>query len=557
MNKPRRIGSALATAASLLAVAAPGATAAPGDLPSTCERVTPETIENQVLDHTVQVVSAGNAVITASLFIPRQATQYNPAAAVLMTHGGGGSRFGLRPTTSGNLTQSLLDAGFAVLAYDSRGHGDSRQDTAGGPVTYDFGGRDGVQDVRSLVTGLLARCRAVSQEAPGDPVVGFVGASNGGGIQLNAAASVSELDAIVPMLSWGNLADDLAPNDVPKAYGELISETFRRGRVNIDPALERFRDGVSGGLLQPDVRDWLEDRSTSASVGAVRIPTLLLQGTLDTLFPLQGAMKNFERIRANGAPVKLVTFCTGHNADATPPRSCRSGTDMNDITFRWLNHYLRGAEANLGGPIEWYGPDGRFRSAGEIGEASTVVTVPKATKKKRRATRKGRRGGTRPRRSKPTPPLGVLGGPGSTGGDTQTYASPAPTSEAASTLRVRLADRNRHGCRALFGIPRVTIVGSVAGPEGFLFAELQESNTNGERRTVNLNTMPVRLARGRFRAAFPLHGVSWVLGTGNYLDLELTTGSDMYAEPRRNFRVTVERVEARVPLGPAGRGRSC
>ncbi|HWH45283.1 MAG TPA: alpha/beta fold hydrolase [Thermoleophilaceae bacterium] len=573
MPTPRRIAAALATTIAVGLLAAPGALAAPGDLPATCDRITPETVEREILDETVQVISTGNAVITGSLYMPRQATQYAPVPVILMTHGGSSSRLSLNPRP-GSLTQGLLDAGFAVLTYDSRGHGDSRRDSGGqATVRYEFGGSDGVEDVRRLV-GLAGRCRAIGQEAPGDPVIGFVGASNGAGIQLNAAAAIPELDAIVPMLSWADLAQDLAPNDVPKVYGELAYQRFKSARVQIDPAIEGFHSDAVAGLLSGDTANWLAGRSTSGSAGRVRVPTLLLQGTLDTLFPLEGAMRNFERIRANGTPVKLVAFCTAHDAEAAPPRSCKGGSDMTDIIFRWLNHYLRGAEANLGSPIDWYGPDGRFRSADGITGNGTTVIVPKpaAKRKSRRKTRRTatramtresarrattrRRRATRPRRTR-TKPLGTLRGPGGTGGDTQTYAAPAPSSEAAGTLRVRLVDRNRKGCRSLLGIPRVEISGVVDGPEAFLFAELQESNPQGERRTVNINTMPVRLSRGRFSAEFSLHGVSWILGLGNHLDLELTTGSDMYLEPSRDFTVRVDRVVAKLPLGAVGRGRSC
>lgn len=571
MPFPRRIAPALATTIAISLLAASGAVAAPGDLPATCDRITPETVEREILDETVQVISTGNAVITGSLYMPRQATQYAPVPVILMTHGGSSSRLSLNPRP-GSLTQGLLDAGFAVLTYDSRGHGDSRLDSSGQPtVRYEFGGTDGVEDVRRLV-GLAGRCRAIGQEAPGDPVVGFVGASNGAGIQLNAAAAISELDTIVPILSWTDLAQDLAPNDVPKVYGELAYQRFKSARVQIDPAIEGFHSDAIAGLLSGDTANWLAGRSTSGSAGRVRVPTLLLQGTLDTLFPLEGAMRNFERIRASGTPVKLVAFCTAHDAEAAPPRSCKGGSDMTEVIFRWLNHHLRGAEANLGSPIDWYGPDGRFRSADAITGNTTTAIVPKpAAKKKSRRKRRGstrraadrsvarasaRRRTTRPRRIR-TKPLGTLRGPGGSGGDTQTYAAPAPSSEAASTLRVRLVDRDRKGCRSLLGIPRVEISGVVDGPEGFLFAELQESNPQGERRTVNINTMPVRLSRGRFSAEFSLHGVSWILGLGNHLDLELTSGSDMYLEPSREFTVRVDRVVAKLPLGPVGRGRSC
>src|SRR5204862_26245 len=60
-----------------------------------------------------------------------------------------------------------------------------------------------------------------------------------------------------------------------------------------------------------------------ASYGAehpVKVPTLLMQGSVDTLFNLNEAWANFQAIAAAGAPVKMIAFCGGHV-------SCPSGYD--------------------------------------------------------------------------------------------------------------------------------------------------------------------------------------------------------------------------------------
>ncbi len=47
--------------------------------------------------------------------------------------------------------------------------------------------------------------------SPGDPRIGMVGASYGGGIQLVAAATDPRIDAIVPTIAWNTLNDVAVP----------------------------------------------------------------------------------------------------------------------------------------------------------------------------------------------------------------------------------------------------------------------------------------------------------------------------------------------------------
>ena len=51
----------------------------------------------------------------------------------------------------------------------------------------------------------------------------------------------------------------------------------------------------------------------------IRIPTLLIQGTVDTLFTLDEAVTNYRILRANKVPTKMIWFCGGHGACLTDP----------------------------------------------------------------------------------------------------------------------------------------------------------------------------------------------------------------------------------------------
>lgn len=98
-------------------------------------------------------------------------------AAILLLHGAGGSREGVRGHAA-----MLREHGYGVLALDLRGHGES------GGHTNRLGWQ-GTRDVRAAVTYL--------QEQPEVTAIGGLGLSLGGEVLLGAASDVPALRAIV------------------------------------------------------------------------------------------------------------------------------------------------------------------------------------------------------------------------------------------------------------------------------------------------------------------------------------------------------------------------
>src|SRR5690349_22440070 len=94
---------------------------------------------------------------------------------IMHSHGWGGSR-----STSASDFTKFLDAGYGVLSFDQRGFGES-----GGTAYVENPTVEG-RDVTRLVR-LVARLRWVRQDAPGDPRLGAIGGSYGGGYQFLAA----------------------------------------------------------------------------------------------------------------------------------------------------------------------------------------------------------------------------------------------------------------------------------------------------------------------------------------------------------------------------------
>ncbi len=161
------------------------------------------------------------------------ATFFTPAGsgavpAILLAHGFGETKYAVRPEA-----EQLARAGFAVLTWSARGFGKSTGQIALDSPDYE------VKDVEQLVSW-LARQPRVLLDRPGDPRVGIAGASYGGGIALLAAAYDHRIDAIVPQITWNNLATALFPNAAGGGTaGRRVQEAV--GGLAVHPGLRRLR----------------------------------------------------------------------------------------------------------------------------------------------------------------------------------------------------------------------------------------------------------------------------------------------------------------------------
>ena len=216
-----------------------------------------------------------------------------------------------------------------------------------------------VKDVEQLVSW-LARQPRVLLDHPGDPRVGIAGASYGGGIALLAAAYDHRIDAIVPQITWNNLATALFPNgagggpldgvfkkqwagllftqgSVGLRHGRRGAQSGSRsgsgsrpgprqspgstsrdrpgGRVRPVPAqhLRHLPAVGRAGRATPQAVSLLMPSSPASVASRIDVPTLLIQGEHDSLFGLDQADANYQAIRRNGAPVDMVWFAGGHD----------------------------------------------------------------------------------------------------------------------------------------------------------------------------------------------------------------------------------------------------
>ena len=158
--------------------------------------------------------SGADAVeLDTTLYLPASATADDPAPAVVLAHGFGGSKQSVADDA-----RDLAGRGFVVLTYSARGFGSSTGQIGLDDPRYE------VADLSTLLD-LLADRDDVLLDGPGDPRVGVAGASYGGALSLLGAAYDDPVDAIAPQFTWNSLSAALFPNSTGPVEGATVAAT--------------------------------------------------------------------------------------------------------------------------------------------------------------------------------------------------------------------------------------------------------------------------------------------------------------------------------------------
>jgi len=94
--------------------------------------------------------------------------------------------------------------------------------------------------------------------------------------------------------------------------------------------------------------DYLSAQSPVSYMSKVRIPVLLGQGEWDQLFNLQEGTGNYQQLRAQGTPVKMIWQSWGHTRGGAAPGeypvngSTLGQTAEGQAILDWYSYYLRG-----------------------------------------------------------------------------------------------------------------------------------------------------------------------------------------------------------------------
>ncbi len=224
----------------------------------------------------------------------------------------------------------LRSAGYNVATWDPRGFGKST-----GTVEVDSADFE-AKDVSKLIDW-VAKQPGVQLDGPGNPRLGMVGMSYGGGIQFVTAATDCRVDVITPSIAWNSLATSLYQAETVKAgWSKLLVSIATTAKLD-SHILSANEAALATGSLSQDDRQWFVDRGPDYLLSQIKIPTLIIQGTVDNLFPLAEGARNFTAIQANGAPVAMTWFCGGHGACLT---KADPTTYVHNAVFHWLARYL-------------------------------------------------------------------------------------------------------------------------------------------------------------------------------------------------------------------------
>jgi ABC-2 type transport system ATP-binding protein len=278
------------------------------------------------------VPEPGTAVpvrICYSLFKPDGASAQHTVPLIFHSHGWGGSR-----TKDPAAFKPWLDDGYGVLSFDQRSFGESTG--VAHVMNPDFEGRDVIKLV-DLVAGL----DWVTRQAPGDPLIGAIGGSYGGGYQFAGAFTElrdygrTRFDALAPEITWWDLKQSLAPDEAARTMWLTI--LFAGGGTHLPPEVSAaFVSLIATGTWPAgqagrDLDAFFAKNGPAWHVRNGRrldIPVLFGQGLSDNLFNLNQGLENFQRALTARARTQsiFVGYNGGHTlASVVPPGYATAG----------------------------------------------------------------------------------------------------------------------------------------------------------------------------------------------------------------------------------------
>jgi ABC-2 type transport system ATP-binding protein len=493
------------------------------DAPTTTTPVDVATVPGVPTD--IEVTSFDGTIIRAHWFPVESASAEQPAPTVLAGPGWGSG--GDTNTSSagplGLLTIARLwEAGYNVLTWDPRGFGEST-----GTVTIDSPDYEG-RDVQQLLDWVATQPE-VLLDASRDPRVGMVGGSYGGAIQLVTAGLDCRVDAIVPTIAWHSLSTSLYKAEISKLGWASLLSAVSAGR-SLDPNIPAsLVDSQTVGTLPPERAEWFADRGAPDLVDDIRIPTLIVQGTIDTLFTLDEAVTNYTILRDNGVPTAMLWFCGGHG-------TCLSDKGdtgrVAEATLAWLDRYLRNNESVDTGS--------RFEIVDQRGNAFVADDYPQPT-------------GTVDATGNGTLQLVADGGSGP--------ATPGPNTDVISAFALGVTPARAVNSvdvaievtdDALFvGAPSVTLSYSGTVADGDrptrVFAQLVDEQT-GLVLGNQITPIEVILDGSPHEVTVPLEIIAHSASAGDRLTLQLVATTVAYALPRLDGSITFDSISVELPI---------
>jgi alpha-beta hydrolase superfamily lysophospholipase len=266
-------------------------------------------------------IPAGDGVkLACSVVIPDGAAPAAGWPGVMLFHGLGGKHQDMEPLA----TQVLAPAGYATLECDARGHGASEG-------LFGLDGPRDVQDTRELFAWFTARPDV------SDTQIGALGISLGGGAVWNATVAGVPFKAIVPVITWTNLATALAPQGLSKSgLVSLLASLVPESRW--DPELLAAKASLISSTNMAAVTTLAASRSPLAKLGSVTTPALMIQGRRDFLFDIDQALAAYKALKG---PKRVYLGDLGH-APGISPATAPDATTYWGEAVKWFDRYLKG-----------------------------------------------------------------------------------------------------------------------------------------------------------------------------------------------------------------------
>lgn len=335
--------------------------------PMLCAADAPSQSASETEDAVAHSTGADGQTIDVHMSIFRPALAKGECAPVIIkSHGFGGSRLTSLSDVSDDdnatnvATRDAWRSGYFVVTFDQRGFGQT-----GGKVRVEDPDYEG-QDIKAVLDYAQANLGDHLAYRDGDPVVGALGLSYGGGFQLIGAGVDPRFDAIVPAATWYALPYSLDPNGVPKTVWldllTLLGTTGAKGQLA--PFIyQGFLQAQTLGVVSDDIVEELRGNGLNAfceglrpdGAGPPRVDAFLVQGVNDTLFNMNEAVANAACLRQAGNDVRVLIQRTGHilplfqdvmNAfgfDLDPTVTCNGVTyDTSERMLTFLDDKLRG-----------------------------------------------------------------------------------------------------------------------------------------------------------------------------------------------------------------------
>ncbi|WP_405510388.1 CocE/NonD family hydrolase [Streptomyces cyaneofuscatus] len=340
-------------------------------------------------------VQAGgrSCVVDADLYRPAGVDAASPAPAVLATNGFGGSK---SDGSTDAIGKAVAARGYVGLVYSGLGFGKS-----GCLITLDDPAIDGkaASGLLDFLGGTRAaddgtRADYVVQDGRGDPRVGMIGGSYGGAIQLATASTDPRVDALVPLITWNDLAYALAPTNTGARTG-VTSDTagvfkwqwtngfylIGEGQPLLNPSLDPSRFNrldclhfaaqacetirlLNSGRYPADRTEAMLAYARSVSpvsyLDRVKAPTLIIQGQADSLFNLNEATATYKTLKAQGTTAKMIWQSWGHSGGLVPGELDLSEGNLETSyvgrrVLAWFDRYLqKEAETDTGPEFAYY-----------------------------------------------------------------------------------------------------------------------------------------------------------------------------------------------------------